>query len=80
MAWNPEKKADAGLLAVQFCTCIVSWTVVVFLMSGTVSSAGFVASIVSATALVLVSWVLIKLELSCGCDSPVRLFRRDTAP
>lgn len=75
MAWNPEKKADAGLLAVQFCTCVVSWTAVVFLIGG-VSGAGFAASIVSATALVLVSWVLIKMGLSCGCDSPARLFRR----
>ena len=76
MAWNPQKKADGGLLAVQWCTCVVSWTVVVFLIGGGVSTAGLVASFVSATALVLVSWVLVKLEMSCGCDTPQRLFRR----
>jgi hypothetical protein len=68
MAWNPTKKADGGLLAVQFCTCIVSWTVVVFLIGGGVSSEGFVSSVITAAVLVIVSWALVKFEVSCGCE------------
>jgi hypothetical protein len=68
MAWNAQRKADGGLLAVQFCTCIVSWTVVVLLIGGGVSGAGFVSSVITATVLVVVSWVLVKLEVSCGCN------------
>jgi hypothetical protein len=79
MAWNPEKKPDSGLLAVQWCTCVVSWTVVVFLIGGGISGAGLIGSFVSATALVAVSWALVKMELSCDCDATSRLFRRRQA-
>jgi hypothetical protein len=79
MAWNPEKKPDGGLLAVQWCTCVVSWTVVVLLIGGGISGTGLVASFVSATALVAVSWALVKMELSCDCDTTSRLFRRREA-
>jgi hypothetical protein len=68
MAWNPRKKVDSGLLAVQFCTCIVSWTVVVLLIGGGVSGAGFVSSVITATVLVVVSWAMVKFEVSCGCE------------
>jgi hypothetical protein len=80
MAWNAQRKADGGLLAVQFCTCIVSWTVVVLLIGGGVSGAGFMSSVITATVLVVVSWVLVKLEVSCGCNDEPRTTGSPSGP
>jgi uncharacterized membrane protein len=70
MGWNRDRKADPVLLVVQFLVCVVTWTVVVFLLEGAVSRSGFIASVATGVLLSLITWFMIKLDLM---RSPERL-------
>jgi uncharacterized membrane protein YvlD (DUF360 family) len=70
VSWNRDRKAEPALLVVQFCVCVVVWTVVVFLLEGAVSRSGFIASVATGILLTLITWLMIKLDL---LRSPERL-------
>jgi hypothetical protein len=63
MSWNRSRRADPMLLVVQFFVCVVTWTIVVFLLEGAVSRSGFAASVVTGVLLSLITWLMIKLDL-----------------
>jgi hypothetical protein len=70
MSWNRDRKADPVLLVVQFCVCVVAWTVVVLLLEGAVSRSGFIASVMTGVVLTAITYLMIKLDL---LRSPERL-------
>jgi uncharacterized membrane protein len=70
MSWNRDRTADPVLLVVQFCVCVVTWTVVVFILEGAVSRSGFIASVATGVLLSIITYLMIKLDL---LRSPERL-------
>ena len=70
MSWNRDRKADPVLLVVQFFVCVVTWTVVVLLLEGTVSRSGFIASVATGVLLSTITYLMMKLDL---LRSPERL-------
>ena len=56
-----ERKTEPLLLVTQFVVCVATWTLVVLLIDGAVSDAGFVASVATGMVLVVVTWLLVKL-------------------
>ena len=62
-------------LVTQFIVCVVCWTIVVLIIEGAVSQAGFIASVVTGVVLVAVTVVLVRFGL---ITAPQR--RRMTPP
>lgn len=63
MGWDRRRRVHPPLLAVQFGVCVGCWVAVVMALGGPVSRAGLVASFLTASVLVAVTWILAKLGL-----------------
>jgi hypothetical protein len=70
MAWDPERRAEPGLLGVQFVVCVGAWTAIDVAVAGVVSTEGFAAAVATGVVLVAVSWALVKLGWDHGPQRP----------
>lgn len=55
------QKPEPLFLVVQFAVCVVCWTIVVLAIEGTVSRAGFAASVVTGLVLVAITIALVRM-------------------